>query len=140
MLRYRAPPLPSLRLRMLSSPSLHSLNPNPRLHPASSISESFDRRFQLFSNPISHPVRISRRDSHGNPQSMTLSRCLSGSTNPVPISSLPESINSDSQILVVVSFYKFADFPDHARLRQPLKSLCEELVPNFHSTCSILAS
>lgn len=134
MLRYRAPPLHSLR--MLSSPSLHSLNPNPRLHPASSISESSNRRFQLFSIPISHPVVI----SHGNPQSMTLSRCLSGSTNAIPISSLPESNNSDSQILVVVSFYKFADFPDHARLRQPLKSLCEELVPIFHFICSILVS
>ncbi|KAH0979324.1 hypothetical protein GBA52_006501 [Prunus armeniaca] len=58
---------------------------------------------------------------------MTLSRCFSGQTSPVPISSSPESNNSDSQILVVVSFYKFADFPDHARLRQPLKLLCEEL-------------
>uniref|UniRef100_A0A0D9WF26 Rhodanese domain-containing protein n=1 Tax=Leersia perrieri TaxID=77586 RepID=A0A0D9WF26_9ORYZ len=29
--------------------------------------------------------------------------------------------------LVVVSFYRFADFPDHAELRRPLKELCEEL-------------
>ncbi|KAM1084185.1 hypothetical protein COP2_023155 [Malus domestica] len=29
---------------------------------------------------------------------------------------LPESDNSDSQILLVVSFYKFANFPDHNRL------------------------
>ncbi|KAJ0979202.1 hypothetical protein J5N97_014676 [Dioscorea zingiberensis] len=29
--------------------------------------------------------------------------------------------------LVVVSFYKFADFPDHAVMRKPLKDLCEEL-------------
>lgn len=29
--------------------------------------------------------------------------------------------------LVVVSFYKFADFPDHADLQKPLKGLCERL-------------
>lgn len=28
---------------------------------------------------------------------------------------------------MVVSFYKFADFPDYARLRTPLKELCQEL-------------
>lgn len=28
---------------------------------------------------------------------------------------------------MVVSFYKFADFPDHADLRKPLKELCERL-------------
>ncbi|KAM2188810.1 hypothetical protein ACFX1R_032307 [Malus domestica] len=32
-----------------------------------------------------------------------------------------------NEILVVASFYKFADFPDHNCLRQPLKQLCEEL-------------
>ncbi|CAL9008351.1 unnamed protein product [Prunus brigantina] len=121
MLRCTAPP--SLSRRMLSSPSLRSITPNPRLHPTSSISEPSNRHPQLFFNP----VRISLCDSHGVPQSMTLSRCFSGQTSPVPISSSPESNNSDSQILVVVSFYKFADFPDHARLRQPLKLLCEEL-------------
>ncbi|CAB4301536.1 unnamed protein product [Prunus armeniaca] len=121
MLRCTAPP--SLSLRMISSPSLRSITPNPRLHPTSSISEPSNHHPQLFFNP----VRISLCDSHGVPQSMTLSRCFSGQTSPVPISSSPESNNSDSQILVVVSFYKFADFPDHARLRQPLKLLCEEL-------------
>ncbi|XP_006842503.2 rhodanese-like domain-containing protein 7 [Amborella trichopoda] len=30
------------------------------------------------------------------------------------------------QPLVVVSFYKFADFPDHAQMRLPLKELCEQ--------------
>lgn len=29
--------------------------------------------------------------------------------------------------LVVVSFYKFADFPDHADFRNPIKHLCQEL-------------
>ena len=43
----------------------------------------------------------------------------------------PELDGFDSEALVVVSFYKFADFPDHARMRQPLKQLCEELVLVF---------
>ncbi|KAB2596407.1 rhodanese-like domain-containing protein 7 [Pyrus ussuriensis x Pyrus communis] len=120
MLSWRSPP--SLSLRMLWLPPLHSVNPNPRLHPASSVSPPSNRDPQSFFNP-----RIPVSDSRGVPQSMTLSRCFSGPTSPVPIPSSPESDNSDSQILVVVSFYKFADFADHASLRQPLKQLCEEL-------------
>jgi hypothetical protein len=34
----------------------------------------------------------------------------------------------DHPSLVVVSFYRFADFPDHASMRKPLKGLCEEVV------------
>ncbi|KAD4585849.1 hypothetical protein E3N88_23450 [Mikania micrantha] len=49
------------------------------------------------------------------------------SANPVSISRIEESGNADELQLVVVSFYKFADFPDHADLRQPLKELCEDL-------------
>ncbi|KAM1049498.1 hypothetical protein ACFX2C_028598 [Malus domestica] len=30
-----------------------------------------------------------------------------------------------NEILVVISSYKFTDFPDHNRSRQPLKQLCE---------------
>ncbi|PKA66980.1 Rhodanese-like domain-containing protein 7 [Apostasia shenzhenica] len=35
--------------------------------------------------------------------------------------------NISDPLLVVVSFYKFADFPDHTALRKPLKDLCQEL-------------
>jgi len=42
-----------------------------------------------------------------------------------------ESIDSDLGSLVVVSFYKFADFPEHADFRKPLKDLCEKLVWRF---------
>lgn len=48
----------------------------------------------------------------------TVSKCFS--TN-------PEAVGSAKSSLLVVSFYKFADFPDHADLRKPLKDLCEEL-------------
>ncbi|KAL0844681.1 hypothetical protein Bca101_017927 [Brassica carinata] len=42
-----------------------------------------------------------------------------------------EASGSDISSLVVVSFYKFAGFPDNADLRKPLKDLCEELVTPF---------
>lgn len=50
------------------------------------------------------------------------------SANPVSISGISESGDAEELQLVVVSFYKFADFPDHADLRKPLKDLCESLV------------
>nr|CAB3461830.1 unnamed protein product [Digitaria exilis] len=37
-------------------------------------------------------------------------------------------MDSEAPALVVVSFYRFADFPDHAAFRRPLKELCEDLV------------
>jgi hypothetical protein len=37
-------------------------------------------------------------------------------------------VKAEVPALVVVSFYRFADFPDHADFRRPLKELCEELV------------
>ncbi|CAN6347305.1 unnamed protein product [Urochloa humidicola] len=36
-------------------------------------------------------------------------------------------LDGEPPALVVVSFYRFADFPDHAAFRRPLKELCEEL-------------
>lgn len=47
------------------------------------------------------------------------------------LSSASDSINSvgdPTSHLVVVSFYKFADFPDHANFRNPIKQLCQDLV------------
>ncbi|KAE8648056.1 hypothetical protein Csa_005784 [Cucumis sativus] len=59
---------------------------------------------------------------------MTHSVCFSGPSPTAPIhSSSEESEDVESASLVVVSFYKFADFPDHAEFRLPLKKLCEEL-------------
>ncbi|KAI4306969.1 hypothetical protein L6164_030204 [Bauhinia variegata] len=61
---------------------------------------------------------------------------LSGVTSPLPISVKPEMKSpelefNDPQSLVVVAFYKFADFPDHAHMLKPLKELCEELLNIF---------
>uniref|UniRef100_A0ACD5YJJ7 Uncharacterized protein n=1 Tax=Avena sativa TaxID=4498 RepID=A0ACD5YJJ7_AVESA len=38
-----------------------------------------------------------------------------------------DGVKGEVLALVVVSFYRFADFPDHADFRRPLKKLCEEL-------------
>lgn len=125
MLRCRSPTLLTLRM-LLSSPST-SRNPNTNSNltckPTSRIPKSFHRSsdLSLFSNP--HPFR----------QTMALVNCCSSNTtHTVPISTAPESGNPEpdsvSGSLVVVSFYKFADFPDHADMRKPLKELCEELV------------
>ncbi|KAJ7959521.1 Rhodanese-like domain-containing protein [Quillaja saponaria] len=107
---------------MLSSSPSFSSGRNPRLpstiRPTSQIAKpSSHELVPLFSN---------------SSRSMTFSKCISGLTNPIPVSGLPEIKNpelesDESQLLVVVSFYKFADFPDHADMRKPLKELCEEL-------------
>lgn len=123
MIRYRSPPL--LALRMLSSCTSHPKpNPNPRLHFTLKPTSQNPQTSQLISNPI----RIS--------QAMQVSTsCFTGSTDPTTISgrpvltnSVPESGDPNSSSLVVISFYMFVDFPDHANLRKPLKRLCEELV------------
>ncbi|KAK3230395.1 hypothetical protein Dsin_002276 [Dipteronia sinensis] len=116
MIRCRSPP--SLLLRMLSSCT--SLpKPNPRL-PLSTKPTSHNIQ-------SSHLVTIPCKMS----QTMSVSRCFTASTDPIRISSKPglepETGDPDPTSLVVVSFYKFADFPDYAGFRKPLKELCEEL-------------
>ncbi|PON71142.1 Rhodanese-like domain containing protein [Parasponia andersonii] len=134
MLRCRAPPL--LPMRLLSSSSSlpsFSLNPNPRLNPA--VKPSSRNPNPSRNSPLSDPIKRALSGSRHLPQSMTLSsRSFSGLADPIPVSNTSEARNpefeldgSDSETLVVVSFYKFADFPDHARMRRPLKNLCEEL-------------
>lgn len=44
--------------------------------------------------------------------------------------------SNEEPVLVVVSFYKFTDFPDHADLRKPLKQLCEDLVRTLETCIS----
>ncbi|XP_039128016.1 LOW QUALITY PROTEIN: rhodanese-like domain-containing protein 7 [Dioscorea cayenensis subsp. rotundata] len=61
-----------------------------------------------------------------NPRPLLWNPLLSQSAEPKGICSAAEQ-SDVSSALVVVSFYKFADFPDHAVMRMPLKDLCEEL-------------
>ncbi|CAI0457297.1 unnamed protein product [Linum tenue] len=120
------PPLPGgyfLRMIPSSSPSLH---PNPnfllRLNPSSCIPASIS------------PLHCRRPNSYccsyrSQSQAMTVSNCSTGSaaSDPVPISTASDYLPNPHSTLMVVSFYRFADFPDHANLRKPLKELCEEL-------------
>ena len=131
MLRSRTiipPPPPLLALsKRLPSPS-PSPSQSPLLSPSVTPSEPtllcsgtpkpLLHRFSLFSN--SHTL-----------QTMTLSKCFSHIGPTVPIPDPPGSEPQPDSPLVVVSFYKFADFPDHALMRNPLKQLCQRLVLTF---------
>lgn len=126
MLRCRSSLL--LVLRMLSSSS-SPLTSNPNFHlpiPSQPISNL------SLKTPLSRPCASSQsqRMRTASP------KCFSATkADPIPISlsdqAQPHCQNHqepDSYPLVVVSFYKFADFPDHADLRKPLKQLCQDLV------------
>ncbi|KAM6598290.1 hypothetical protein CsatA_017899 [Cannabis sativa] len=121
MLRCRAPSLVPMRMLTSSSSSSPSFSISPNLN--------------SLPKPLSRIPILSRSSLSGFPRTMNLtSTIFCGYANPIPISTAAgtrseelEVDESDSEPLVVVSFYKFADFPDHAHLRQPLKELCEEL-------------
>ncbi|CAI0459226.1 unnamed protein product [Linum tenue] len=127
MLRCRAPLLFFLRKIPPSRPSLNP-NPNPnfllQLGPSSCIPASN-------SSPHRRRLNIYSFNYSSQSQAMTVSSCspVSVTSRPVPISAAADSDDQPNphSTLVVVSFYRFADFPDHANLRKPLKELCEEL-------------
>ncbi|KAK4789840.1 hypothetical protein SAY86_017144 [Trapa natans] len=128
LLRWRAPfpPLPLLGLLSSLNPKLGSHNYYTCQTSAPS-SGSFHRHLRS-SSPDKFPPAL-RSCCHCR---MTISKCLSAAApDPVSVPSPPEQEVPDPEpdfpALVVVSFYKFADFPDHADLRAPLKNLCEEL-------------
>ncbi|XP_057437564.1 rhodanese-like domain-containing protein 7 [Lotus japonicus] len=103
------------------------MSPSPP-SPSSSATTSSESKLPFSSrNPKSSFPHLPLFSNTHSLQSMTLSKCFShsGPANPIPISVTPEPESANS--LVVVSFYKFADFPDHALMRNPLKQLCEKL-------------
>ncbi|XP_051143626.1 rhodanese-like domain-containing protein 7 isoform X2 [Andrographis paniculata] len=125
MVSMQASPLPLLcrRLRTLSSPTCPR-NPSPFVaavlrpimtKPAAELPSSNSSKFPLFAD--SSPSNLSSRD-------LSLCRCFAASG---AIDGIGSDSNNLECTLVVVSFYKFADFPDHADLRKPLKELCERL-------------
>ncbi|KAI3904064.1 hypothetical protein MKW92_021648 [Papaver armeniacum] len=115
-----SPILLLLRRRMLSSSSTTS--PNPKFSssmkiPCDEISATQphnSNHLPIFSSSNPNPNGISH---HHHQQLTSLSKPFLLPLNQAPPASP----------LVVVSFYKFADFPDHADLRKPLKNLCQEL-------------
>ncbi|KAK2982399.1 hypothetical protein RJ640_026242 [Escallonia rubra] len=116
---------PRAALRMLST--TFSSNPNPSFSrtmkaAAELHSPSKTPNFPFFANP-----EILNFSSQSVAQSITSPKCsyATTATSPSPISDAGLVI--DGSPLVVVSFYKFADFPDHADFRKPLKDLCEQL-------------
>lgn len=131
-------------LRMLSStpttlnprPNLNrEINPNHRLincnmNPSgtesykkpSNLSPKFDSNFLKFHQSL-NPVKCFSVTPATN-------YVLISGQSPTEVGNCETTdgdVSSEST-LVVVSFYKFADFPDHADFRKPLKELCEKLV------------
>ncbi|KAK4489343.1 hypothetical protein RD792_005150 [Penstemon davidsonii] len=104
---------------MLSSSTTCSTNPNPNctLQPTMNKPNS-----EIPSKPPKIQSFKESANTLFNSQSLAISKCFSSNTKSVPVC---ESLEECP--LVVVSFYKFADFPDHAYLRKPLKELCERL-------------
>ncbi|XP_041027764.1 LOW QUALITY PROTEIN: rhodanese-like domain-containing protein 7 [Juglans microcarpa x Juglans regia] len=128
MQRRRSNPLFTPRMLSLSpSSSYSSPKPGLRLLPTSPIPKP-----SLFPQDRHrhHPPIFSNSCDLPRTQSMNIYRCFfSGPTEPVSVSNNPElrSDDPDSESLVVVSFYKFAEFTDYAHMRTPLKKLCQEL-------------
>ncbi|KAF3330412.1 rhodanese-like domain-containing protein 7 [Carex littledalei] len=92
--------------RTLSRPPLNS-SPLPR--PLHSMATT-DCKSSPLQNPLHFPSSAIKIPSVA--ARTTVESGLNGSNHPS---------------LVVVSFYRFADFPDHASMRKPLKDLCEEV-------------
>ncbi|XP_043715557.1 rhodanese-like domain-containing protein 7 [Telopea speciosissima] len=138
---------PLLRCRTVSVVARRMLSSCLSSKVGSSPSFSFSRTMSANSSETQetahHPFFSNLKISHPNPaetlhRNANVSRCFSRSLNrssSIPISSTSELRNqqqhemedSIQKSLVVVSFYKFADFADHADMRKPLKELCEEV-------------
>ncbi|GJR29977.1 rhodanese-like domain-containing protein 7 [Tanacetum coccineum] len=107
-------------LQLLSSSSSPNPNPNATMNHATSASDT--NHVPLLSN---QQVRF-----NGLSEGVTVSNGLKFSSlcsvsNTVTVSGGDE--DEEMNKLVVVSFYKFADFYDYADLRNPLKDLCQNL-------------
>lgn len=137
MLRYchwRFPPSLAAARMLSSPPPPHSQSPfSGGGVNSSSIDGNSKPESLLF--PQSQPQNLSSSPSSSLKSTVACSSAgairQSMATVSQVFSSRPESCESDLGSLVVVSFYKFADFPDHADFRKPLKDLCEELVCLF---------
>lgn len=118
-------------LRMLSRPYVKpNPNPNPSGFPLPMASEA---EKTVIAHHL-HTLNLSGPNPFiPSPRSLQIAapRVLSGArgiTSSVAALSSSEAADGPAPLLVVVSFYRFADFPDHAAMRQPLKDLCEDVV------------
>ncbi|XP_073132843.1 rhodanese-like domain-containing protein 7 [Henckelia pumila] len=113
----------ALAVRMVPSPT-STLSPKPNF----SISMTKPTS-EITSKSTNFPINKDSANSLFNSQRLTHSECFSSAPGAKPITVAESECVGDSVEcpLMVVSFYKFADFPDHADLREPLKELCERL-------------
>ncbi|RRT40744.1 hypothetical protein B296_00058306 [Ensete ventricosum] len=120
-------------LRRLSRPSVKP-NPNPNPNPSGLRLPMASGAEKTVTPHHHHTLNLSGPNPFiPSPQSLQIAapRVLSGSrgiSSSVAALSSSEAADGPAPLLVVVSFYRFADFPDHAAMRQPLKDLCEDLV------------
>ncbi|VFQ80489.1 unnamed protein product [Cuscuta campestris] len=123
--------LPSLRrtasllaARMPITNPIHHCLPGPGMKPSLEPPPAAVKTSPFFSNPnisLSCPT-------HNAAISKVFSSKTAARSFPTAAESRGEAVESGTDPkLVVVSFYKFADFPDHAELKKPLKELCEQL-------------
>ncbi|XP_010938023.1 rhodanese-like domain-containing protein 7 [Elaeis guineensis] len=120
-------------LRMLSRPSPNP-NPNHRFlcAMATGTEKSLIPHLPNLSNPKAFPLNPQHLEISA-PKSLHVLPVVPSRSAAVAIQSAAEArcvgteVESSNPSLVVVSFYKFADFPDHAAMRRPLKDLCEEV-------------
>jgi len=83
----------------------------------------------LSSYPSSSSTLVPRRRFGHMPQECTFERALLPPVGRNFAVAVGDGVlDGEAPSLLVVSFYRFADFPDHAAFRRPLKELCEELV------------
>lgn len=136
----------ALLISMLSSSTSFSKKPNPSfLHRTMKSTSDPSSRTPKLPPPLFANIPPHFSSPNFCQNTLSFSKCFSATTtttNPIPIlnntgpaTSIEEGKFEESSPLVVVSFYKFADFPDHALLRKPLKDLCERLV-TFSSSSS----
>ncbi|CAA0834488.1 Rhodanese-like domain-containing protein 7 [Striga hermonthica] len=122
LLLYRRTASSVAALRMLSSSTV-SPNPNPSI--AAIVGTSMTKPTSEI--PSKHPLSGDSSRDRLSYRGLVQANILGTASKPITIGPYEPAGESVEPLLVVVSFYKFADFPDHAELRKPLKELCEQL-------------
>ncbi|KAH6773873.1 Rhodanese/Cell cycle control phosphatase superfamily protein [Perilla frutescens var. hirtella] len=106
------------------SPSSSTSSTNPNLSPTISRSAMNKSNPELPTTSPKFPPFSGSSQPLFASQSLSLSRSFAGTGNLIVSSAASAAATQSVECpLVVVSFYKFADFPDHADLRKPLKEL-----------------
>ncbi|KAJ6810714.1 rhodanese-like domain-containing protein 7 [Iris pallida] len=114
-------------IRMLLLLSSTSQNPNPNF--LSATAPAPERTLLSATSSLAVPGPLARkrlRLLHLPPAVARLLHSGAGGASR-GISAMDAEMGTEGSSLVVVSFYRFAEFPDHAAMRKPLKDLCERV-------------